>query len=186
MDSSRALLAHPLAQEVQEPLAAACRRAVPGSPAEAERSRFLPQTSLGAQALPAELPMLARAGTAGGDLAQAAIPGCGSADGREGIKERRCRHLLALLAVTPPCWQGAMPLASRHAALHGAGSECGDAGGMPVVMPFPAGDRHRASAQRLQRSPGTPGGVGRGGQRVTWRIPPAPFFPEWKPGPSDA
>ncbi|XP_062466606.1 semaphorin-3B [Pezoporus occidentalis] len=63
------------AQEVQEPWPTACCRA------EVERSCFLPQTPLEAQALPAELPVLAGAGTAGGGLAKAAIPGhrCGAA-----------------------------------------------------------------------------------------------------------
>lgn len=172
--------------EVRELLAAACCRVNPGSPAEVERSRFLPQTPLGAWALPAELPMLAGAGTARGDLAKAAMPRHGSAGSREGIKEGRCRHLLAPPAVTPPRWQGARPPAPGHATLRGAGSKCGDEGRLLVVMPVPAGKCHHASAQWLRRLPGTPGRVGMGGQRATWRIPLTPFFPGLKPGPSDA
>lgn len=95
------------AQEVQEPLPTACCRA------EVERSSFLPQTALEAQALLAESPVLAGAGTAGGDLAKAAIPGRGSAGGRDWIKERRRPRLLAPLAVTPPGWREARP---RHPA----------------------------------------------------------------------
>lgn len=84
-----------------------------------------------------ELPMLAGDGSAGRDLAQAADPqGCGSTRRQEkGIKEQRCRHLLAPVAVTPPRWQGARLLAPGHAGLPGAGSERRDAGSMPVAMP---------------------------------------------------
>lgn len=120
------------AQEVQEPLPAACCRA------EVERSCFLPQTPLEAQALPAELLVLAEAGTARGDLAKAAIPGCGSAGGRDGIKEGRRQHLLAPLVVTPPGWREARP---RHPAmLPSAGLEpAGNEGVMLVVIPFQLG-----------------------------------------------
>lgn len=94
-------------------------------PRGAERSRFLPQTLLGARALPAELHTLAGAGTARGDLAEAAIPGCGSASGRGGIKERKRQHLLVPSAVTPPRWRGARPPAPGWEAFHGLAENAG-------------------------------------------------------------
>lgn len=127
-------------------LPAACCHATPGSPAEVGRSHFLPQTPLGVRLLLAELPMHTRTGTTRGDLAEAAIPQHGSAGGREGIKERRSRHLLTLPAVTHPRWQGARSLAPGLAALCRAGSEHRDEGGMLVEMLIPAGDCHHVSS----------------------------------------
>lgn len=63
---------HPLAQEVQGPLGSSRCLTTSGDSTEAERSRFLPQTPLGAPAILAVLRMLARCGTAGGGLAEAA------------------------------------------------------------------------------------------------------------------
>lgn len=144
--TSHAVPVGKLAQEAQDVLPAACCHAAPGSPAEVGRSRFLPQTPLGVRVLLAELPMHTRAGTTGGDLAEAAIPQHGSASGREGIKERRSRHLLTLPAVTPPRWQGARSLAPGLAALCRAGSEHRDEGRMLVEMLIPAGDCHHVSS----------------------------------------
>lgn len=110
----------------------------PPEPAEVERSRFLPLTPLGARALPAELQMLAGAGTAGGDLAEAAIPGCGSASGRDGIKERERQHLLVPSAATPPRWRGARPPGSGCETFRGL-AEGRDEGGMPAAMPIQMG-----------------------------------------------
>lgn len=172
--------------EVRELLAAACCRVTPGRPAEVERSPFPTTNTAGGLGTASRATDARRAGTARGDLAEAAMPRRGSAGGREGIKEGRCRHLLAPPAVTPPRWQGARPPAPGHATLRGAGSERGDEGRLLGVMPVPAGKCHRASAQWLRRLPGTPGRVGMGGQRATWRVPLTPFFPGLKPGPSDA
>ncbi|XP_036247085.1 semaphorin-3B [Molothrus ater] len=106
----------------------------PLGPAEVQRSRFLPLTPPGARALPAELQMLAGAGTAGGDLAEAAIPGCGSASGRVGIKERERQHLLVPSAATPPRWRGARPPAPGCETFRGLRSA-----GMRAGCPFHMG-----------------------------------------------
>lgn len=183
MDRCRALPAHPRHRRYAGALAVArCR---PRSPAGVERSRFLPLTPLGARALPAELQMLCRSRNRRGRFGEAAIPGCGFASGRDGIKERKLQHLLVPSAVTLPLWPGARPPAPGCETFRGL-AESRDEGGMPVAMPIPDGDRHHASAQWLRCLPGTPRGAGRGGRRATWRIPPAPFFPGWKPSPSNA
>lgn len=154
---------------------------LPRSPAEAERSRFLPQTAPGARALPAELQMLSGAGTAGRDLAEAALAGCGSGSGRDGIKEReQQQHLPVPSAATPPLWRGAR---HRHLAVKPprAGRECREEHGVLVTVPFPRGDRHcaRRGGSGARNTPG----AGRGGRRPTWRIPLSPIVPGWKPGP---
>lgn len=110
----------------------------PPGPAEVQRSRFLPLTPPGARALPAELQMLAGAGTAGGDLAEAAIPGCGSASGRVGIKERERQHLLVPSAATPPRWRGARPPAPGWETLGGLRS-AGMRAGCQRLCPFHMG-----------------------------------------------
>lgn len=145
----------------------------PRSPAEVERNCFLPLTPLGAWALPAELQMLAGAGTAGRDLAEAAIPGCGSASGRDGIKERKLQHLLVPSAVTPPHWRGARPPAPGCETCRGLARSAGVTAGCQWRCPFQMGTCQRPVAPVLAR---TPRGAGRGGRRPTWRIPPAPFF----------
>lgn len=158
----------------------------PRSPAEVERSRFLPQTPLGARALPAELQTLAGAGTARRDLAEAAIPGCGSASGREGIKERKLQHLLVPSAVTPPRWRGARPPAPGCETFRGLAESARMRTGLQwrcpfqvvtVILPAPSG------SSACQEHPVGREGVA-GGRRGASL--PRRFFPGWKPGPSDA
>lgn len=182
MDTSRALLAQP-AQEVQErwPLPAAA----PGAPRGGEEP-FPTANTAGGSGAAGRATHACRSRNRQGRFGRGSDPWVRICQ-RQGRDQRaKAPAPAGAVGSDTPALAGSQATGTWLGSLPRAGRECREEDGMLVAMPIPDGDRHHASAQWLRCLPRAPGGAGRGGRRPTWRIPPAPFFPGWKPGPSDA